>query len=99
MNVNQIVSDPKLFFSLYLSLVHTFLVLTHGVHTKEEKYENSEAYCMILTVFLADILVKRDAEAFQNYYRYVQLHEQDILRQQQETQETTNNNNDNDDYL
>lgn len=98
MNVNQIVSDPKLFFSLYLSLVHTFLVLTHGVHTKEEKYENSEAYCMILTVFLADILVKRDAEAFQNYYRYVQLHEQDILRQQEELIQQQQQNND-DEYL
>ena len=87
MDVNQIVSSPKLFFTFYLTLVHSFLILTHGVHTTEEKYDNAEAYCMVLTVLLTDVLVKRDVDM---YNKYVQLFEEDQLRNQQQEQQQQN---------
>ncbi len=49
--VTQLVSHPPLFFSLYLVLVHTFLIATHAVPSVERS-EVADCYCNLMAALI-----------------------------------------------
>lgn len=49
--VTQLVSHPPLFFSLYLVLVHTFLIATHSVPSFERS-EAADCYCNLMAALI-----------------------------------------------
>jgi hypothetical protein len=49
--LHAIVSTPELFFCVYLTLVNTFLAISHGPLDPVTRYEFSETYVAVLSSF------------------------------------------------
>lgn len=65
--MNEVITNPRLLFPLYLVLTNTFLITTHYPTESIEKYENAEMWMTLVSVILMNRLVQNGAIQ-QQYY-------------------------------
>lgn len=56
--LNTLVSSPPLFFALYLTLVNTFLAVTHGPLDPEMRYSAAETYMNVVSIFMFSMFMQ-----------------------------------------
>lgn len=68
--MNELVTNPKVLFPLYLVLTNTFLITTHYPTEPIEKYENAEMWMTLVSVVLMNRLIQKNQQQYQRYTRY-----------------------------
>jgi hypothetical protein len=87
--MNEVITNPRLLFPLYLVLTNTFLITTHYPTEPIEKYENAEMWMTLVSVILMHRLVqKNQQQQFQSFRRYYTLDTLDTLDQLDPQQQT-----------
>jgi hypothetical protein len=81
--MNELVTNPKVLFPLYLVLTNTFLITTHYPTEPIEKYENAEMWMTLVSVVLMNRLIQKNQQQYQRYTRYP-LEQQSMSTMQEE---------------
>lgn len=58
--MNELITNPRILFPLYLVLTNTFLITTHYPTEPIEKYENAEMWMTLVSVILMNRLVQKN---------------------------------------
>ncbi len=73
--MNELITNPRILFPLYLVLTNTFLITTHYPTEPIEKYENAEMWMTLVSVILMNRLVQKNTIQQQYYTRSSELSE------------------------
>lgn len=67
--MNELITNPRILFPLYLVLTNTFLITTHYPTEPIEKYENAEMYMTLVSVVLMHHMIQKNAMYQQQYHQ------------------------------
>jgi len=93
--MNELITNPRLLFPMYLVLTNTFLITTHYPTEPIEKYENAEMWMTLVSVVMMHQMIQKSQQQFQrNFQRQLRIF-QEILEHEQNLENTENTNNTN----
>ena len=71
--MNELITNPRLLFPLYLVFTNTFLITTHYPTEPIEKYENAEMWMTLVSVILMHNMIQKSQQQAQRFTRYPSL--------------------------
>jgi hypothetical protein len=88
--MNELITNPRLLFPMYLVLTNTFLITTHYPTEPIEKYENAEMWMTLVSVVMMHQMIQKSQQQFQRNFQQQLRIFQEILEHEQNLNERYN---------